>query len=563
MEKSQLLTSIEKRWVLAFAMVVMLVTSIPYLIGYSAEGDIARFSGFVIAVEDGNSYIAKMLSGATGSWLFRTPYTAFPQSGALMFFPYILLGKLAASPAIHEQLVAIFHLYRVVAGGLAILATYDFLSFYIMDLRYRWLGLILIILGGGLGWLVLLVGDETWLGSLPLDFYSPETFGFLALFGLPHLAMSRALLLWTLLIYLHASRASSNYQVAILPIAIKMSLLWFVSGLFQPLVMAVVGIVIAIHLLTIAAVNFWNRSRGQNWDWKRWLLLCRLVLVSGILPGLLILYNLWVLWSDPFIAGWTQQNLIKSPHPLHYLLAYGVLIPLAWIGTKRLMSLSSWQGWLLVGWLIVLPLLAYTPVNLQRRLPEGIWVAWVTVSMVGLEQVLTRDRRPTFRYLWPVILLCLTLPSTLIIWLGGMFTAGRVEFPVFRPRDEIAVFEFLREEAFNQEVVLSAYETGNALPAWAPLRVVIGHGPESVNLSEVRPKVTAFYSSDTQDSQRLSLLNQHDVSYVFWGPAERQLGDWNPLVAPYLKPLHQVGDFSIFKYESTFIDNSIQSTGDE
>ena len=40
--------------------------------------------GFIFAVEDGNSYIAKMLSGVQGAWLFRTPYTSMQQGGVLM-----------------------------------------------------------------------------------------------------------------------------------------------------------------------------------------------------------------------------------------------------------------------------------------------------------------------------------------------------------------------------------------------------------------------------------------------------------------------------------------------
>ena len=60
------------QWIWVFGFTVMLVTAIPYLLGYAFEGTQWRFTGFVIGVEDGNSYMAKMLRGANGDWLFRT-----------------------------------------------------------------------------------------------------------------------------------------------------------------------------------------------------------------------------------------------------------------------------------------------------------------------------------------------------------------------------------------------------------------------------------------------------------------------------------------------------------
>ncbi len=167
-----------------FAVTVMLITLLPYLVGYAVQGADWRFTGFMIGVEDGNSYIAKMLSSSAGAWLFRTPYTAYPQRGVLTYIPYFLLGKLAAAPGLHDQLVALYQIFRLVGGYLAILATYDFIAYFIRKVALRRFGLALAVLGGGLGWVLLLAGKDGWLGSLPLEFYSPESFGFLGLFGI-------------------------------------------------------------------------------------------------------------------------------------------------------------------------------------------------------------------------------------------------------------------------------------------------------------------------------------------------------------------------------------------
>jgi hypothetical protein len=117
----------------------------------------------------------------------------------------------------------------------------------------------------------------------------------------------------------------------------------------------------------------------------------------------------------------------------------------------------------------------------------------------------------------------------------------------------VRVFESLAQTALPDvlhppgAVVLAAFETGNALPAWAPLRVVIGHGPESVHLASLRPQVEAFYAEETTDAQRLDFLRQWGVRYVFWGPQERRLGDWNPVGAAYLRLVEQVGAYAVFE----------------
>ena len=224
--------------------------------------------------------------------------------------------------------------------------------------------------------------------------------------------------------------------------------------------------------------------------------------------------------------------------------------------SRRLLQRSPWSGWLLVGWLLALPLLAYAPVNLQRRLPEGIWVAWVTLSMVALEGPAPGEAEPARRWRrLPGAVLLLAFPSTIFLLAGGLMAARQIATPVFRPANEVAAFEALRADGGTGQVVLAAYETGNALPAWAPLRVVIGHGPESVNLAELRPQVAAFYSTSTQDALRIEFLRQFDVRYIFWGPAERLLGDWDPNQASYLRPFHQAGTYSLFEFDPTLAES--------
>jgi hypothetical protein len=257
-----------------------------------------------------------------------------------------------------------------------------------------------------------------------------------------------------------------------------------------------------------------------------------------------MLYNAWVSYSDPYVHAWATQNRIHSPNPAHYLLAYGLLLPYAIWGGRRLLRAHPWTGWLPVGWALLFPVLAYAPVEIQRRLTEGVWVAWVTLAMATLDSLPLPAQASRRR--WMTLPLWLLFPSTVLLLAGGLQAVSHPGPPLFRPKDEVAVFEFLQSQVEVSEVVLAAYETSNALPAWAPVRVIVGHGPESLNKAELEPRVTAFYAVGTSNAQRLELIRQFDVRYVFWGPAERDLGGWSPNQAGYLRPVYQSGEYQLF-----------------
>ncbi len=529
-----------RRWALGFAALVMLLTSLPYLLGYASQGRDWRFTGFVFGVEDGNSYIAKMQAGAAGAWLFRTPYTPAHQQGVVAYLPYLLLGKLVSPPDLHEKLVLIFHIFRLAAGMLAILAAYDFIAYFISGERERRYGLVLTVLGGGLGWVLLLLGLDTWLGSMPLEFYSPETFGFLEVFGLPHLALARAAMLWGLLVYLRSTRGSANPT---LKSAAGLGLLWLLAALSQPLTALCLGAVIALHLAALGVVYGFGPPAQRSTGWVNWRGKLRFVVLAFLIPAPFILYNVISFSTDPYLKTWTDQNLIISPPLPHYLLAYGLLLPFAVLGARNLLRQNASEGWLLVAWILASPALAYAPVNLQRRLLEGLWIAVVVVALWSLRT----DYQPGVR--WRVFLFTtlLAFPSTLILLAGSVSAAVQPGMPMFREIGEVQVFEYLGANSDPWGVVMTSYATGNALPAWAPSRVVIGHGPESSGLEQLQTSVQRFYDASTPDSERQRLVAELNISYVFHGPHERLLGGWEPSRSSQMKEIYRQGPYAVYE----------------
>ncbi|MRR29557.1 hypothetical protein EG834_04345, partial [bacterium] len=64
-----------KRYLLTSAAVLLLIT-LPYLIAFVLPGPGKIFGGFLLNPQDGNTYLAKMQEGWSGSWVYTFPFSA-------------------------------------------------------------------------------------------------------------------------------------------------------------------------------------------------------------------------------------------------------------------------------------------------------------------------------------------------------------------------------------------------------------------------------------------------------------------------------------------------------
>jgi hypothetical protein len=525
-------TQVEKKWLLLFAMLVLGITTIPYVMGFALQGDEWRYTGFVFGVEDGNSYIAKMLSGAYGAWLFKTPYTAYSQNGFFGFFPYLILGKISLRGLQHTSLVILFHAFRWIGGTLMIWASYDFSSIFIKEIRYRRWATVLATVGGGFGWLALFGLSGLWGDGMPLSFYSPESFGFLAIYGLPHLACARAMLLWGLASYLTCDNRSWKA-------GLTTSGLWLVLSLMQPITVVVGGALIGWHLLITGAKALITKHETVKIRWQEQF---SFAVKMAILPAPVVIYTAWAFISDPFLSQWSTQNIIQSPPFWDYLLAYGGMLILALLGLKAVLIKENQNAWLfLLGWVVLFPILAYSPFGVQRRLPEGVWVAIIVLGMSGVSSMSIRLRKAAH-----VFAVISVLPAVILV-MGGVTAVMNVSSPIYRPRNEVEAFEWLRENGKPEDVVLAVYETANPLPAWTPMRGLVGHGPESIHLEEINARVERFYEDGTSDAERRILIEEFDVDFVIHGPDEQGLGGWKPETTSYLALSYENAEYKIFR----------------
>jgi hypothetical protein len=537
------ITRRETRAVLFYALAIVALTTAPYLLALANQGPDWVFSGFLIGAEDGTSYLGKMRLGARGLWDFYLFYTAEPHAAApLVYLLYILPGQLVRlfvpvdSPALTGTLLFVYHAMRVVFDILFILILYRFIAVFLRAPAARMLALLLATLGGGIGWLLTLVGQTHLLGTLPPEYYIPEGFSFIILFSLPHLGLARAALLGGFLALFSTSDSIPENSIALpgnspsLPLSTQWrggrgvrltlaALCWLIVGLAVPFYFVIIYALVSGWLLTV-----WLRQRA----FPVALFLRCAVAVAITLP--LFAYFTFVISTNPAFAQWSAQNLLPSPHPLHYLLAYGVWAAFAVIGGRRVWQRGDQRGLLLLAWVVIVPFLVYLPIPVQRRMAEAVIVPLSILAVLGIRLLVrwwTRWRRASgHRRSWRRarnLALAAAIPSSLFLLLGSTLTALHQDRPLYIPAAEVTALDWLNTHAEPDAVVLSSKAVGNLVPMFTSLRVYVGHGPETLGAISKEALVARFYRDELSADERRALFESMRIRYVFYGAAEREL----------------------------------------
>jgi hypothetical protein len=533
-------TSISRReWrtVTTFAAIVISLTLLPYLAGWLSQTPDMRFSGALIGADDFNSYIGKMRLGARGIFDFYLFYTPEPHDPVpLVFLAYILPGYVVGrvispdDPALTPALAVTFHLMRVVFNALLIVTLYRFIALFLRPPAQRLTALMLATLGGGFGWLVLLLGGGGWLGSLPADFYIPEGFTSLVLLSLPHIALARAALLGGFMALFHALSLERGW----LRPSLVAAACWLLVGLIVPFYLAVIYAVLGAW-----GAALWLRGRRFPLAFA-----LRGGIAAGITLPLFAYYSL-AFAQNPTFAAWSAQNLLPSPNPLHYLIAYAIFIALGAFAVRWAWRRARRRGdyALLLAWVVVVPILVYLPINVQRRTAEAVIVPLAILAAHGLALLLRRLRQrprtlrtrgfsplttPLRRILTsPTFLrntvLALASLTSIFLLLTTLLGALNVAPPVYVPQAGLDAFAWLQKDAPADAVVLSSFETGNLLPAYTDLRPYVGHGPETVGSLDKQADVARFFRDEMSADERAALFASVNIRYLIYGANESAL----------------------------------------
>ena len=520
----------EGAYVLWAGLALGIVTCLPFLLGAILSTPQLEFSGFVIGFEDGNSYLATTLQGAHGAWTYHLAFTPEPHSGGLFFLTYLLLGKVAAFTG--APVIWLFHLTRLIATPLALYAFYCLAAYFSPHSTVRRLATALFAVGGGLGWLWVLLGQSTALGWMPVDLWVPDASFFLSALTYPHLILGQGLLfayvLWTLRFL---DQGLGRYGLGAALAGLGLSLI-------HPYTLPVIMVPFGLFVL-------WRGCHDRPAFWR---LVIRLT--ATLLPSLPYLaYAAIFFRANPAYAAWQAQNLLYSPATHLYLLGFGLPLLFAAVGLLlgRRPDVLPAPAFLCL-WALTVPPLLYLPTPLQRRFLDGYQAPVAILGGAGLYLIVERLRCTRWRLGLIAGLVTVIALTNVLLWFGSVSTiAARIE-PVFRPGWEMSAARWFQSD-HTSPVVLAGYDTGNLLPAYALVRSFTGHGAETVSAADKTAQAEQFFRPDTSDAWRAQLLSRYSVGYVYYGPREKLSGTIDLKGLPFLTPVYDNGQVQIFRVD--------------
>ena len=518
----------EWRFVGLVVVIILLLTSLPYAFAYLSAPPDRHFMGFILNVSDHSQYLAWYRGFQTDS-LISNKLTSEPNPEVFFNLLWWMLGRFGRYTGLHYAVV--YQIFRWVAGAFFLVMVYVLVSLILDDTRQRRVAFLVISLGSGLGWLLVVLKYTLMHGELifPLDVYIAEGNSFLCVMAYPHFAEAAGLILAVFgLLLMGERRGQLRYAVYAGLVA------HFLGWQHAYDLLLVWGIPAAYILLRLVLERrfplFWVKA----------------LLITGALsfpPALysVLLTRLNPIWNE-VLAQFSNAG-VYSPTPLHMLILMGLPLVGA-IATLILYVLGRFKiaprpqalvgselfvvTWFVAGWA-----LTYIPTDFQVHLINSWQVPIGLLVTIGffryvLPALQRRFMSAAAPFLAMAVLVAIILPTNLYLWAWRFYDLNRHDYPFYLHSDDVAALEWLGDHAASEAVVLSAYETGRYVPSVAGGRSFLGHWTQTVDFYGKRQLVDEFFAIDTDDTRRQQIIQQYGVDYVLHGPAEMALGGYVP-----------------------------------
>ncbi|HEY4871017.1 MAG TPA: hypothetical protein VIJ03_03880 [Candidatus Dormibacteraeota bacterium] len=517
------------RFALIFATAIAAVSLLPYLLAYLWAPAGHHFAGFFFIADDATTYLAKMRQGADGSWLWNDPYTSEPHGGVFLFGFYLLFGHLAA--LLHLPLIATYHLARI-TGAIALVLAVERLCRRLLPPQQRSLGLVLVVLGSGAGFLAQAAGNPAILGSRveALDLHLPELSGWYSILAIPHFAWATALIVIALLGLLKITEAPGWR-----PLALTSLSLIALTAIHPQMIPVLAVIWVACRALLL----LWR----QRPSWRA--LAAEAAAFATTLP--LLAYNAWILFRDPTIAEWARQWRHQAPGPVSLALSLGLPLLAAIVGMTIAWRRRDQGLALLLVWPPLVAVLLYLPnvANIQRRLLDALFVPIGILAAVGLGSLTGRLRRARARRIQAVLMTVCCMSSAIVLAIALRFASGAFA-EAYINDDAWQAMQWLSAHHQAGDRALSAPAAGQLLPAWAGIPVYVGHYSETLDYFQKIRNVSAILSPDEPDGALQNFLGTNRLTLLYWGPDEAATG-FHPDDHGYLHPVYRHGAVAIYR----------------
>ena len=470
----------ELRWVLVWAVVIVLLASVPYLYGVSLMPSGYTFLGLTHNIDDGAVYLSWMRQAADGHLFMRNLFTNDPQPARQFNVLYLKMGWFAAIA--HLPLIVVFHLCRVVLGIALILYIWQFSKLFLDDPNERKLLVPLVGLSAGIGWLIPNAAMPT--GSV--DVWQPEAITFLSIYLNP-LFLVGLLLMLGAFYWLELARREGKARYSV----------------YAGLSLLVLGNVHTYDVLIVACV--WTAYLILDFgfgisDLKSRVRTIGLSALAAAIAIPSIAYQFWVYSTDPIFAARANTE-IASPPIWSFLSGYGLVLigaitgAVMWLTANRQSPIANLKSkiqnpkCLLLVWAVAGFAIPYIPIAQQRKLIMGLHIPLCILCAYALSKLLPKLPGTLGRTVFVAVLVIAAGSNSQFLARDMGLLANGDTAPQYAPylsRSELAAMSYLRKHATARDSILAPPTFALFVPAFTGRQVCYGHWSETPGYAERR-----------------------------------------------------------------------------
>lgn len=110
--------------------------------------------------------------------------------------------------------------------------------------------------------------------------------------------------------------------------------------------------------------------------------------------------------------------------------------------------------------------------------------------------------------------------------------------------------KWLEKNTDHQTVLLAKITASNYIPAYSGNFVYVGHVAETPHYDDRIKKTDEFFSGNLSDEQALKFLKTENISYIFYGPQEKENSFKDINIYSFLLPVYQTPLVTIYKIKN-------------
>ncbi len=518
----------EWKMVVALTVILIVVTTLPFVIGFLHTPADTSFNGLhALSYGDGPVYYSYIRQISSGENVIKDNFTSEPQYIGTFNAWWWMVGVF--NRAIGDHVIIVFQLARILMIPIFAASMYLFVSYCMPLPRQRLYALVFIFFSAGVGLYAAPIVDQWHIADIipyhwPIDLWIAEAITFNAVFHSSHFIASITCMILIFLLFL-----ISNETKKIAPVLIAGAIALFFFN-FHPYYAPVVALVIGGYTATISLIE---RRIAWRSLWSG-------ALIGGIgLPS--ILYHVWLIMHEPVIGIRAAQNItLNSPWP-YVIIGFGFLLPGAILGIWMIARRKIWNpGLILITiWGAVNGILMFAPTPFQSRYTQGTHIVLSILSVYGLywlyEMAMQKlPRRVAIFWvqnpiLWGVMFVILYMPSTLYSLTRDVYYFWAVPRSIqgffYVPHDLTDAGVWLNKNSDTATPVVLGSELGSRfLSLNTGAKFYLAHGHETIEYKQKLSRVQNIFRGEVDKKDLLQWLQKNNITYILLSENEKKWG---------------------------------------